>query len=71
MSVVFFTLILGLSGRYFVPVEDPTEETLWNNGGECEESFEGIQKLNFFFLVFLWGARFLCCISLRNKSADL
>lgn len=45
----FLTYILGHSGRYFIPVEDSTEETLWNNGGKCEESIEGIRKLIFFF----------------------
>lgn len=43
----------GLSRRYFVPVEDSTEETLWNNGGECEESFEGIQNLISFVYLFI------------------
>ena len=32
----------GDSWRYFLSLEDSTKKTLWNNGGGCQESFEGI-----------------------------
>lgn len=35
-------LTIGHAWRYIIPIEDSTEKTLWNNGRQCEESFEGI-----------------------------
>jgi hypothetical protein len=46
-----FPLLLGFYGGYFVPAKDSTEKAVWNHGGECEESFEGI----YFFFTFFWG----------------
>jgi hypothetical protein len=45
-----FPLLLGFSGGYFVPAKDSTKKAIWNNGGKCEESFEGI----YFFILFVW-----------------
>lgn len=44
-------LLLGFSGGYLVPAEDSTEKAIWNYGGKCEESFEGI----LFLFLFFWG----------------
>lgn len=46
-----FPLLLGFSRGYFVPAKDSTEKAIWNHGGECEESFEGI----YFFFTYFFG----------------
>jgi hypothetical protein len=48
-------LLLGIFGGYLIPAEDSTEKALWDHGGECEESFEGIYIFSFFVFLGVGG----------------